>query len=79
MKQVPTSGPITQGQPSPKFADWLENDGGIYWIAGKAGSGKSTLMKYLWPRAYQQDSPEMGRAQKGSFLPAISSGAPAIR
>jgi hypothetical protein len=47
MKQVPTSGPITQGQPSLKFADWLENDGGIYWISGKAGSRKSTLMKYL--------------------------------
>jgi hypothetical protein len=31
-----------------KFADWLRSGDGIYWIAGKAGSGKSTLMKYLY-------------------------------
>ncbi|KAF9878380.1 hypothetical protein CkaCkLH20_03872 [Colletotrichum karsti] len=29
------------------FIDWLEVGKGIYWISGKAGSGKSTLMKYL--------------------------------
>jgi hypothetical protein len=27
--------------------DWLRADQGIYWISGKAGSGKSTLMKFL--------------------------------
>lgn len=26
---------------------WLENESGIYWITGVAGSGKSTYMKYL--------------------------------
>jgi hypothetical protein len=32
-----------------KFVDWLDNPygQGIYWIHGKAGSGKSTLMKFL--------------------------------
>ncbi|KAI1253974.1 hypothetical protein MGN70_004369 [Eutypa lata] len=30
-----------------KFTDWLRNDGNIFWIQGKAGSGKSTLMKFL--------------------------------
>ena len=30
------------------FVDWLRNGGGIYWINGKAGSGKSTLMRYLY-------------------------------
>lgn len=30
------------------FAEWLRRDDGIFWIAGKAGSGKSTLMKYLY-------------------------------
>ena len=30
-----------------KFEDWLRNKNGIYWITGKPGSGKSTLMKYL--------------------------------
>ncbi|KAL2408153.1 hypothetical protein ABEF95_008364 [Exophiala dermatitidis] len=29
------------------FIDWLERGGAIYWVNGKAGSGKSTLMKYL--------------------------------
>lgn len=29
------------------FMEWLENGKGLYWISGKAGSGKSTLMKYL--------------------------------
>ena len=29
------------------FVEWLANGNDIFWIAGKAGSGKSTLMKYL--------------------------------
>lgn len=29
------------------FVAWLEEGDGLYWIAGKAGSGKSTLMKYI--------------------------------
>ncbi|PMD58358.1 uncharacterized protein K444DRAFT_591626 [Hyaloscypha bicolor E] len=29
------------------FTEWLERGSGIFHIAGKAGSGKSTLMKYL--------------------------------
>lgn len=29
------------------FRSWLRNDSGIYWVSGKAGSGKSTLMKLL--------------------------------
>ncbi len=29
------------------FANWLQFGNGIYWISGKAGSGKSTLMKFL--------------------------------
>jgi predicted ATPase len=28
------------------FTDWLQHGRGIYWINGKAGSGKSTLMRY---------------------------------
>ncbi|OCK82329.1 hypothetical protein K432DRAFT_349202 [Lepidopterella palustris CBS 459.81] len=35
-------------EPQLKFKDWLENGSGFYWISGKAGSGKSTLMKYLY-------------------------------
>lgn len=29
------------------FLDWLESGNGIYWISGLAGSGKSTLMKFI--------------------------------
>lgn len=29
------------------FGDWLKADEGMYWITGDAGSGKSTLMKFL--------------------------------
>ena len=29
------------------FIDWLENGHGTYWVSGKAGSGKSTLMNLL--------------------------------
>ncbi|KAF5591402.1 hypothetical protein FPANT_5677 [Fusarium pseudoanthophilum] len=29
---------------------WLQSGSGVYWIAGKAGSGKSTLMNYLLGR-----------------------------
>jgi hypothetical protein len=32
---------------NPGFRAWLEHGSGIYWIAGKAGSGKSTLMKLI--------------------------------
>lgn len=29
------------------FVDWLAHGNGVFWIRGKAGSGKSTLMKFL--------------------------------
>ncbi|KAK0673202.1 hypothetical protein QBC41DRAFT_352895 [Cercophora samala] len=29
------------------FVDWLESDSQLYWMTGKAGSGKSTLMKFI--------------------------------
>lgn len=30
------------------FVDWLRQGDGIYWINGKAESGKSTLMRYIY-------------------------------
>jgi hypothetical protein len=30
------------------FTDWLCSDAPLYWISGKAGSGKSTLVKFLF-------------------------------
>ena len=37
----------TISRPQVKFKEWLGYGNDIYWISGKAGSGKSTLMKYL--------------------------------
>ena len=38
----------TSTAPEPvNFMPWLQNDEGIFWITGKAGSGKSTLMKHI--------------------------------
>ena len=34
-------------RPWSNFVGWLESGHGIYWINGKAGSGKSTLMSYV--------------------------------
>ncbi|KAG6360544.1 hypothetical protein INS49_011606 [Diaporthe citri] len=36
------------------FGKWLESESQIYWITGKAGSGKSTLMKFI-------SAPQSGR------------------
>lgn len=36
-----------QTQPWPDFLEWLEHGQGVYWMNGKPGSGKSTLMSYL--------------------------------
>lgn len=38
---------IFQTSTAVNFVPWLISGDGIYWIAGKAGSGKSTLMKFL--------------------------------
>ena len=34
-------------RPDIGFVDWLRHGNGIFWINGKAGSGKSTLMKFI--------------------------------
>lgn len=39
--------PVASERPWSNLPQWLENGHGCYWIRGKAGSGKSTLMKFL--------------------------------
>lgn len=41
-------------KPELDFVKWLQGGEGIFWITGKAGSGKSTLMKFLYedPRTH---------------------------
>jgi hypothetical protein len=36
------------GQPPIRYVPWLREDDGIFWVTGKAGSGKSTLMKHIY-------------------------------
>lgn len=47
-----------------KFDNWLRYYNGIYWIMGKAGSGKSTLMKFLLDHTRTADSLTMWAGPK---------------
>jgi hypothetical protein len=40
--------PDLSTRPWDSFHDWLKRGKGVYWVTGKPGSGKSTLMKYLY-------------------------------
>lgn len=33
--------------PWPSFVEWLQHGSDVYWINGKAASGKSTLMRFI--------------------------------
>ncbi|KAK6424590.1 hypothetical protein LTR81_002930 [Elasticomyces elasticus] len=44
--EPPDYGPQPQ-KPWSSFASWLRSNDSMYWISGKAGSGKSTLMAHL--------------------------------
>jgi hypothetical protein len=39
--------PRDEHKPWSNFTNWLTSDSSIYWIQGKAGSGKSTMLKFL--------------------------------
>lgn len=49
------------------FPQWLENGEGCYWVNGKAGSGKSTLMNFI-----------RTRPEKSSMLEKWAAGLPLI-
>jgi hypothetical protein len=38
----------TENQPQNRYMSWLSEDDGIFWVTGKPGSGKSTLMKHIY-------------------------------
>ncbi|KZM21496.1 uncharacterized protein EKO05_0006186 [Ascochyta rabiei] len=40
-------GDQAQHASSTTFAQWLQSDDNLYWVSGRPGSGKSTLMKFL--------------------------------
>lgn len=47
------------------FSEWLQQGSGIYWLAGKPGSGKSTLMKYLYGHPHTKEILEMWAGDSG--------------
>jgi hypothetical protein len=42
-------------RPWSNFTTWLRENNGVYWINGKAGSGKSTLMRFLFDNQRTRD------------------------
>jgi hypothetical protein len=40
--------PQRQQKPWDNFKEWLSTGDGTYWVQGKAASGKSTLMRFIW-------------------------------
>ena len=53
------------------FVQWLELGGGIYWISGKAGSGKSTLMNYICQHDQTSKSLSVWSGGKEVFAPSF--------
>jgi polynucleotide 5'-kinase involved in rRNA processing len=49
--------PMEDGDPWASFIEWLRTGDSIYWINGKAGSGKSTLMRYLYDNRRTKKKP----------------------
>ncbi|KAF2801311.1 uncharacterized protein BDZ99DRAFT_240266 [Mytilinidion resinicola] len=38
---------VSEGEHDHQYPQWLKSGNGIFWVSGKPGSGKSTLMKFL--------------------------------
>ncbi|KAK8139442.1 hypothetical protein PG984_002822 [Apiospora sp. TS-2023a] len=47
--------PGSTERPWHNFVAWLRSGHGIYWLNGKLGSGKSTLMKYIYEHGKTRD------------------------
>lgn len=59
--------PVAHHKPWSNFYQWLNCGSGIYWINGKAGSGKSTLMKFV--RNHERTESELQMwAQNGILI-----------
>jgi hypothetical protein len=53
-----------------RLQQWLQSSNDIFWIYGKAGSGKSTLMKFLFE--HEQTRAHLNRWAHGKFTIAAS-------
>ena len=56
---------------SSPFRTWLSSSEGIFWVSGKAGSGKSTLMKYI--SSHQETKNHLQTWAGGSRLVIVDS------
>ncbi|CAP96924.1 hypothetical protein EN45_081780 [Penicillium chrysogenum] len=50
------------------FVQWLEERQGLYWVNGQAGSGKSTLMKYLSDHQNTRDALHLWAGEHKLFI-----------
>jgi NACHT domain len=55
-------------KPWPSFNNWLKQGSDVYWIQGKAGSGKSTLMKFIIKDKRTKEALEVGTTLKDPVL-----------
>lgn len=56
--------------PGSNFMDWLRHGSGIFWINGKVGSGKSTLMRFI----YENGKTKQGLLTWANSMPSEMSG-----
>lgn len=63
--------PSAEHKPWSNFVDWLEHGTGCYWIGGKAGSGKSTLMKYIHRDVRTRRALEIWAGKKRLVIPSF--------
>ena len=63
------------------FTNWLRDEDGIFWITGKPGSGKSTLMKLLLndPRTMAALPADKGRSNVVAFFFHDQRGTPLLK
>lgn len=51
------------------FPEWLRSESSIYWINGKAGSGKSTLMNYICDHKRKEELLKQWSAKRRLLTP----------
>lgn len=57
--------PFKDGHKKSGFKDWFETGNGLFWIYGKPGSGKSSLMKFISDRATTSEHLRVWAGTKG--------------
>jgi hypothetical protein len=69
-----SSGAVDNNSPAKRWSNlkaWLESNEQLYWITGKAGSGKSTLMKFL---CFPSDAITIAESPRARLMEDTTSG-----